>query len=473
MKGKLKGLKDRLTPRRSDSEASVAVETGRDALGLKELVPGHNPIVDIVAVHGLNGHREKSWTDDKSGILWLRDLLPLQLPNVRVLTFGYDADTLRLSNVSQLSLSDHARSFVAELLRVRRDPETERRPIIFLTHSLGGILVKNALVTCNSSTADHLERRKSIKLSTYGVMFFGTPHIGANGVEFQAALTNICRIFVSGNSKLLGHLTRDSDHLRFLSELYLPISQDFKTIFIYEEYKTPLVGGMSILIVPAASAVVPGTIDADAIPLHKHHINMVKFSSANDLAFQTVLSCITSMVQVAVLKVNHNWERGIEIKKLDDQKTANFSLTFDLPAQNLHFTGRVKELRLLSDIVQGTGKNQCKVAVLHGLGGIGKTDIVLQYAWQNRASYTSIQWIHAATAEVLKGSFMSVAQNLIQHMAACYHPGQPDYMGIACALGIAGLINSSGQLIHNAESDDQERIVGVLSKWLSMKGNDQ
>jgi hypothetical protein len=36
--------------------------------------------------------------------------------------------------------------------------------------------------------------------------------------------------------------------LRFLSELYLPISQDFKTIFIYEEYKTPLVGGMSILV---------------------------------------------------------------------------------------------------------------------------------------------------------------------------------------------------------------------------------
>jgi hypothetical protein len=66
--------------------------------------------------------------------------------------------------------------------------------------------------------------------------------------------------------------------------------------------------------VPVASAVVPGTIDADAIPLHKHHINIVKFSSANDLAFQTVLSSITSMVQVAVLKVNSNWEREIEKK---------------------------------------------------------------------------------------------------------------------------------------------------------------
>jgi hypothetical protein len=79
-------------------------------------------------------------------------------------------------------------------------------------------------------------------------VFFGTPHIGANGAEFQAALTNICRIFVSGNNKLLGHLTQDSDRLQFLSELYLPISQDFKTIFFYEEYKTPLTGGMSIMV---------------------------------------------------------------------------------------------------------------------------------------------------------------------------------------------------------------------------------
>ena len=79
-------------------------------------------------------------------------------------------------------------------------------------------------------------------------MFFGTPHMGANGAEFQAAFTNICCIFVPGNSKLLRTLTRDSDHLRLLSELYLPISQDVKTVFFYEEYKTPLIGGMSRMV---------------------------------------------------------------------------------------------------------------------------------------------------------------------------------------------------------------------------------
>jgi hypothetical protein len=147
-------------------------------------------------------------------------------------------------------------------------------------------------------------------------------------------------------------------------------------------------------------------------------------------------------------------------------------LWFGLPPQNLQFTGRTKELKLLSEIVEGAGKDQRKVAVLHGLGGIGKTDIVAQYALQNHASYTSILWMHAATAEVLNCSFMSATDNLIQHLAANDGFGQPDYTEIACDLGIAGLINKHGHLVYNAESDDQERIVGALTKWLSMEGND-
>ena len=159
--------------------------------------------------------------------------------------------------------------------------------------------------------------------------------------------------------------------------------------------------------------------------------------------------------------------------ELNEQKPSTFCLRFDLPPQNLQFTGRTKELQLLSDIVKGASKDQRKVAVLHGLGGIGKTDIAVQYVWQNLAAYTSVLWIHSTTTEILRRSFMIAAQNLVQHLAANYAPGQPDYTVIACDLGIAGLINASGHLIYNPESDDQERIVGALPKWLSMEGNDQ
>jgi len=176
MKSLLRGL---LKTRKSDTDdnARVHVEVGRNDLGLMELAPGHEPVIDIVAVHGLNGHREKSWTDEKSNVLWLRDLLPDRVPNARIMTFGYDADTLKLSKISHLTVNDHATSLIVELLRVRRDPELQRRPILFLAHSLGGIVVKHALVTCHVATHDSSQEFRSIKVSTYGVHLMPVPTV--------------------------------------------------------------------------------------------------------------------------------------------------------------------------------------------------------------------------------------------------------------------------------------------------------
>ena len=44
----------------------------------------------IVAVHGLDGKREKSWTA-MNGVNWLRDLLPFDIPQARIFTWGYEA----------------------------------------------------------------------------------------------------------------------------------------------------------------------------------------------------------------------------------------------------------------------------------------------------------------------------------------------------------------------------------------------
>lgn len=42
----------------------------------------------IIAVHGLGGHREKSWTTE-NGVNWLESLLPVDLPETRIHTWGY------------------------------------------------------------------------------------------------------------------------------------------------------------------------------------------------------------------------------------------------------------------------------------------------------------------------------------------------------------------------------------------------
>ena len=65
----------------------------KSSLGLLNLYrPDEEPSIDVVAIHGLRGHRINTWTHSSSGKLWLRDFLPAQLPRACIWTFGYDAE---------------------------------------------------------------------------------------------------------------------------------------------------------------------------------------------------------------------------------------------------------------------------------------------------------------------------------------------------------------------------------------------
>ena len=111
-----------------------------------------------MAVHGLNPldkqrHAEATWTaGDK---LWLRDFLPARVRGARIFLFGYN------SNVAFQTASSGVREQAENLLnqlekfrivcvpRLYRFPHAYRdlqedphRPLIFICHSLGGILVK-------------------------------------------------------------------------------------------------------------------------------------------------------------------------------------------------------------------------------------------------------------------------------------------------------------------------------------------
>lgn len=74
----------------------------------------------IVAVHGLDGDSVSSWTDSASRICWLShpDFLPFAISNARILTFGYDANTMA-DRTSSATLTEHADSLVESLVRRR------------------------------------------------------------------------------------------------------------------------------------------------------------------------------------------------------------------------------------------------------------------------------------------------------------------------------------------------------------------
>lgn len=100
--------------------------------------------IDIVALHGLNGHWEKTWQSNKPGSkgggpMWLRDFLPQQIPHARIMSFGYDS--VLLFSKSTSDVGTFAEQLLESLLSQRMNV-AETRPIIFICHSLGGIVVK-------------------------------------------------------------------------------------------------------------------------------------------------------------------------------------------------------------------------------------------------------------------------------------------------------------------------------------------
>lgn len=64
----------------------------------------------IIAVHGLNGHAFNTWAMKKTNVMWLRDFLPRQIPEARIMTYGYN------SKVSDSIANGSFRDFSVALL---------------------------------------------------------------------------------------------------------------------------------------------------------------------------------------------------------------------------------------------------------------------------------------------------------------------------------------------------------------------
>lgn len=79
----------------------------------------------------------------KDNTLWPRDLLPKKIPRARILTFGYDADVYHFWSkpASENTIKDHGNNLTASLVGLRlENDKTATRPIIFVAHSLGGLV---------------------------------------------------------------------------------------------------------------------------------------------------------------------------------------------------------------------------------------------------------------------------------------------------------------------------------------------
>ncbi|KAF2280399.1 ribonuclease-like protein p/mrp subunit [Westerdykella ornata] len=290
-----------------------------EATGLIEVYRGQNPLVDIVAVHGLNGHPFKTWTTDKTKKCWLKDadLLPYNLKEARILTYGYHATVAALfGKTSSDRILQHAQTLVAELVADREFENASQRPIIFICHSLGGIIVKRALAYSSSRTSKLVQHLHSIFVSTYGILFLGTPHNGSSKARLASTGSRMVNALtpskvVDTDSQLADALLEGSETLQNITDMFAPLMKNFRIYFFWEQEKTDL--GTTLAYIVEENSAAPILDNTERAGLPYGHRDMVKFESRSSPGYRLVVAALMRYSKEAAEMISMRWVQATEM----------------------------------------------------------------------------------------------------------------------------------------------------------------
>jgi pimeloyl-ACP methyl ester carboxylesterase len=197
-------------------------------------------IPSIVAVHGLaRGFRSWTWGEKGAkGKSWLKNPFPNDVKNARIITYSYNPEALSIEFLVRKILYGRALDLVERLRKLRTKTSTTRRPLIFIAHSLGGLIVKRALIVSNESDDRSI---KDIELSTSGIVFFGTPDGSISSESLEEIIRKIAKLSPLQKALERGDnesIRSDTKWFEKEMEAFKPISSKINIISFYESVKT-------------------------------------------------------------------------------------------------------------------------------------------------------------------------------------------------------------------------------------------
>ncbi|PWY64673.1 catalytic protein [Aspergillus eucalypticola CBS 122712] len=432
------------------------------------------PLVDIVFVHGLNGHPYNTWASS-NGTFWPADLLPEILgPNrVRILTYGYNANVTAFTDgASKDRIHNHAETLASGLAANRNLRSCSDRPIIFVCHSLGGLVVKRTLIYCRNVSNEKIEHLRSIYVSTYGILFLGTPHNGSDVAKWGLLLQNICsavmpKKFMESSPQLVKALKTNNETLQNINSLFADITSRFHIYFFHETLSSDVKGTRELIVDESSAA--PYAEGVERMGIEADHRHMCKFDDDNSPGFEAVAEALLRYSRDAPNTIADRWVEEDKTRRVQKQTkireifshgmsvpdlrtigrtpllsdhsssvtlrerrslvsdlgdSINLSLSQTLPKDplfvvppgfhpNASFVGMKAHLdQLHTRLYKAKKRAERLVAVLIcGGPGTGKSHLARQYVWTHRAFYPGgVFWVDAKSRQSTYKCFWDIAQ---------------------------------------------------------------
>ncbi|KAG9235915.1 hypothetical protein BJ875DRAFT_398164, partial [Amylocarpus encephaloides] len=276
--------------------------------------------VDIIAVPGLGSDMTHTWME--KGVHWLKDdnMLQKVIPNARISVFGYRSQWFGPDAVQTT-----IRAIATDLLhhiQLDRDGKNSKRPIIFVGHSLGGLIIAKAIAEANARKDEYSEIIKCVT----SCVFLGTPFRGSEAQSY-AKIISIAgdAIGMARYTDILRSLKAGSTELSDLSEAFLRVAVEISIHLTcyYEMLNTMAkpewdLGGFfrtGITIASQKSSTFEGH---DSHPWDRTHTAMNKFSGPKDPKFKDLSSTLKMIVEKSAKTMKL---RSAALDKFEDAKT--------------------------------------------------------------------------------------------------------------------------------------------------------
>ncbi|KAF7502644.1 hypothetical protein GJ744_005398 [Endocarpon pusillum] len=297
-----------------------------------------NPVADVIFIHGLGGHPKWSWTGyrkldpkqplpekekvqtnclglrKREKIFWPEELLSADRKDIRILTYGYDSHVVKCipRPVNKMGIADHGQSLLQDIVSHRRRFNIPReRPIIFVAHSFGGLVVIQALI--RSWREDSEDDMKAVCKATYATIFFGTPHRGSDDAAW-------CQCYGCLASALMCDAnTRNAEQMnsRFHGSKLPELTQEFRKVaavnFIRIKSFSETQGKIGCaclngLMVDRYSSLL-NSADEDHEFINANHTYMNKFGKHEDKGYEQFLSALKHIIEIEI--PNRRTKKGL------------------------------------------------------------------------------------------------------------------------------------------------------------------
>lgn len=270
-------------------------------------------VVDIVFIPGLTdtterygnvwSHPDRTWTH-ANGFSW-PDALARAIPAARIMVYKHDLNVDRSIDSINNQFLSIAKHLLNEIEIHRQEDAEGMRPLFLIGHSIGGIILKRAVLLSSSGCWKGVEAiYQSLKLA----IFFGTPNAGSQlSRQWRVSfLRKAYALVVLGSigtynkivreTTLNGGLNGDPIQLLDLADDFAQVGSLLDgTLEVYSFFETRILLGTLIVEENAAKLHVDGERD---LPVPgADHISLVRYADENNAAFQTILARIRVVIK--------------------------------------------------------------------------------------------------------------------------------------------------------------------------------